>query len=214
MGRRHQAHVDRDRLLAADAHDLALLQRAQQLDLQRGVHVADLVEEQRAAVGQLELAARARCTPVATPPSMPNSSLSSSDSGSAAQLSAISGPVRPESEVDELGHQLLAGAALAAHQHADAARRHPLDELEHLPHGGGVGDDAAAARPRSTSASAQRLVLLGQPLALGAQPLDLARAVERSTPARAPPPTRGSGGRPRENDEPASPRASLSSIAR
>ena len=41
---------------AADALDLALLDRAQQLRLQVVAQVADLVEEQRAARGQLELA--------------------------------------------------------------------------------------------------------------------------------------------------------------
>ena len=41
---------------AADRLDLALLQRAQQLDLRRQRQLADLVEEQRAAVGLDELA--------------------------------------------------------------------------------------------------------------------------------------------------------------
>ncbi len=45
-------------LAAADALDHALLQEAQQLGLQRQRHVADLVEKQRAAVGELELAGR------------------------------------------------------------------------------------------------------------------------------------------------------------
>ena len=43
-------------LRAADALDLAFLDRAQQLGLQVEPQVADLVEEQRAAGGQLELA--------------------------------------------------------------------------------------------------------------------------------------------------------------
>jgi hypothetical protein len=34
--------------------DLAALQRAQQLRLERGIEIADLVEEERAAVGELE----------------------------------------------------------------------------------------------------------------------------------------------------------------
>ena len=38
----------------ADGQDLALLQDAQQLDLHGRRHVADLVEEERAAVGDLE----------------------------------------------------------------------------------------------------------------------------------------------------------------
>ena len=56
MRRRDHAHVDRDRLRRADRPHLALLQHAQELDLQRHRHVADLVQEQRAAVGRLEQA--------------------------------------------------------------------------------------------------------------------------------------------------------------
>src|SRR5690606_1006727 len=39
---------------AADAHELALLEHAQQLRLRSARHLADLVEEERAAVGELE----------------------------------------------------------------------------------------------------------------------------------------------------------------
>ena len=56
--RADDARVDGDRLAAADALDHPLLQEAQQLDLQRQRNVADLVEEQRAALGQLDLARR------------------------------------------------------------------------------------------------------------------------------------------------------------
>ena len=58
-GRDH-AHVDRDGVGGADGADLVLLQHAQQLHLQAHRHVADLVEQQRAAVGRLEQAARDR----------------------------------------------------------------------------------------------------------------------------------------------------------
>ena len=61
VGRGDQAHVDADGLDAADPLELALLQRAQQLDLHLDGDLADLVEEERAAVGELE-AARA-CWP-------------------------------------------------------------------------------------------------------------------------------------------------------
>ena len=56
VGRRDQADVDLDRPARADRIDLALLQRAQQLDLRLERQFADLVEEQRAAVGFGELA--------------------------------------------------------------------------------------------------------------------------------------------------------------
>ena len=48
------------RLVAADAVELAVGEHAQQARLQVGRHVADLVEEQRAAVGLLEAAAPRR----------------------------------------------------------------------------------------------------------------------------------------------------------
>ena len=57
VGRGDQPRTStRTGLRAADALELALLQHAQQLRLQLERQLADLVEEQRAAVGQLELA--------------------------------------------------------------------------------------------------------------------------------------------------------------
>ena len=56
VGGGDHAHVDPDQFAAADAEELALGQHAQQARLQRGRHVADLVEEQRAAIGLLEAA--------------------------------------------------------------------------------------------------------------------------------------------------------------
>ena len=60
VGRGEHAHVDVDHVLAADADDLAGLQRAEHLGLRGEIHVADLVEEERAAVGLLEEAALPR----------------------------------------------------------------------------------------------------------------------------------------------------------
>jgi len=48
--------VDGDEVAAADAFDLAFLQEAQELDLERQAHFRDLVQEQRPAVGRLDLA--------------------------------------------------------------------------------------------------------------------------------------------------------------
>src|SRR5207249_9534914 len=53
---RDDPHVDPDDLAAADPLDLPLLQKPQQLHLEWHAHLGDLVEEQRAAVGQLESA--------------------------------------------------------------------------------------------------------------------------------------------------------------
>ena len=56
VGGGDDAHVDLDRALGADRVDLAFLQGAQQLDLHVQRQLADLVQEQGAAVGLLELA--------------------------------------------------------------------------------------------------------------------------------------------------------------
>ena len=58
--RRDDAHVRRERRVAADAVVLAVGEHAQQAHLQVRRHVADLVEEQRAALGLLEAAAAHR----------------------------------------------------------------------------------------------------------------------------------------------------------
>ena len=57
---RYDPHVDLDRLGASDAFELALLQHAQQLDLDVQGDVSDLVEKQRPAVGQFESPGTAR----------------------------------------------------------------------------------------------------------------------------------------------------------
>src|SRR5262245_12189734 len=48
------ADIDLDALRAAEALDLTLLEHAQQLDLDVGRQIADFVEEDRGAIGQLE----------------------------------------------------------------------------------------------------------------------------------------------------------------
>ncbi len=56
VGRRHDAHVDLEGLVAADALELALLQGAEELDLDFHRQIADLVEKEGPAIGQLEAA--------------------------------------------------------------------------------------------------------------------------------------------------------------
>ena len=87
VGGRDDAHVDLDLAAAAHARELAVLQHAQQLRLHRRRHVADLVEEERAAVRLLEAAAAAAtAAPEKAPFSWPKSSLSTSSAGTAAQF--------------------------------------------------------------------------------------------------------------------------------
>ena len=59
MGGGDDAHVGLDRRATTDGRVFALLEHAQQAGLRLERHVADLVEEQRAALGLLEAALRA-----------------------------------------------------------------------------------------------------------------------------------------------------------
>ena len=56
VGGDDDAHVHGSRPVGADAFDLAFFEHAQQLGLHGGRHVADFVEEERAAMGLLKLA--------------------------------------------------------------------------------------------------------------------------------------------------------------
>ena len=60
VGRGDDAHVDRQVARAAEAPEGHLLEHLEQLGLRPGAQLADLVEEQRAAVGRLEQAALLR----------------------------------------------------------------------------------------------------------------------------------------------------------
>ena len=153
-----RARSVRDRLVAADALELLLLEHAQHLRLGGRRHVADLVEEQRAAVACSNLPIRWRSAPVNAPFSWPNSSLSSSASGMAAQLIARNGrSARLRVLVDGAGDQFLAGAALAEDQHVHVLRGDAADRLAHLLHGRAAADDPVAGPPRPGRTAGTRI---------------------------------------------------------
>ena len=123
------AHVDLERLVAADALERPLLQEAQQLHLRGQGDLAHLVEEERAAVGLLEAA-------LAPGDRAGERALLVAEELALQERLAERRAVEPHERrlgaragaVDRLGDQLLAGAALAVDEHAGAARRHLLDE--------------------------------------------------------------------------------------
>jgi len=157
MRGRHDADVHP--LGAARAHrrHLAALQRAQQLGLQLGGHVADLVEEERAARGLAEA---------------PQPRLDGTGEGAAlvAEQLALEQLARDRRRVD--GHegqraamarcvqgardQLLAGAALAGDQHRHVAARHAADGLEGVEQGRAASHQALARRRAPRHLAAQR----------------------------------------------------------
>ena len=116
----------------------AVLEHAQQLGLQAERHLADLVEEQRAARAPARSGpACAPSAPVNAPFSWPKSSLSSSVSGIAAQLIATNGPAaRPLSACSARANSSLpvplsprSSTVVSVGGHASQAAQHVAQRL-------------------------------------------------------------------------------------
>src|SRR2546426_844976 len=165
VGRRDHAHVHADRVLTPDALERLLLERPEHLRLRLQAHVADLVEEERAAVGELELAAaarqRARERPLLVAEELGLDQLLR-DRGAVDLDKRLLAPRRPG--VDGSSDQLLAAAVLAANQHAAGRRR-------------GGGD--LLAEPADRLALADDLRTLDEALAQGGVLAREARVLER-----------------------------------
>ena len=128
--------------------DLAALEHAQELGLQRERQLANLVEEQRAAVGRARRRpARSACAPVKAPRSCPNSSLSRSVSGIAPQSTTTNGPAGAGSGgVERARRQLLARPGLAQEQHRARLLGSALEQGVDRAHGRAGPDQVAERR--------------------------------------------------------------------
>ena len=144
--RADDAHVDALIVGVADAAEGLLLDQAQHLHLERERQLADLVEEERAAVGRLEQAGlvvqRAREGALHVAEQL----------GFEQHLRnrrAVHDHERPvvtlAARVDRARDHLLAGSALAADQHVRLAVGHLRDQLEDALHRRAVADDRAIA---------------------------------------------------------------------
>ena len=143
------AHVAAHRVVAADAIELAVGEHAQQARLQVERHVADLVEEERAAVGLLEAAA-ARGLRAGE-----GAALVAEQLGLEQVLRDRRGVDRDERAagaravlVQGVGDQLLAGARFAGDQHRDDALAQPADGAEHVLHRRRLAEDLRHLRGR------------------------------------------------------------------
>ena len=147
VGGGDDAHVAAQQFAPTDAVELALGQHAQQAGLQRCRHVADLVQEQRAALGLLEAAG-----------------VAAGGAGEGAGLVAeqfafqqlgrdgggVEGHERPFAAralgVQRARGQFLAGAGLAGDQHVEVAGGDAPDQAEHLAHGGAFAQQGVGRR--------------------------------------------------------------------
>ena len=142
VGRGDHADVDGARGAPADRPHLALLEDAQQARLDGHRHVADLVEEQRAAVGLDEHARaigggaseRALRVPeqLAVDQRLRDGAAVERDEPLLAARAAL---------VQRARHQLLAGAALAADQDRDVLARQAIERGAQLTHLGRHADE-------------------------------------------------------------------------
>ena len=166
VGGGEHAHVHLDGAGAADPLELLLLEDAQHLGLALQAHVADLVEEQGGAVGQVELAlarlggAGEGALDVAEQLGFDQFL---GDGGAVHRHHGMAAALRLG--VDGLGHQLLAGAVAAADEHPGVGGRDPVDLLAQLLHERAVTDEPHPVR----AARAQQAVFAFEPRDL--QPL-------------------------------------------
>src|ERR1051326_392037 len=129
------ARIDVDLLVAADAPELALLEHAQELDLQLDRHLRDLVEEHRPALGQLEVA-------LAALDGVRERALLMAEDLRLDQRrrdrAAVEGDERfvapARKRVDRVRHDLLARARLADDEDVRVGVRDHLDLFEELLH--------------------------------------------------------------------------------
>src|SRR5262249_27577789 len=141
------ANVDLDlRLAAAHATEVALLEDAQELGLRGVVHLRDLVEEQGAAVGQLE-ASQAAFGGAGEGSALVTEQLALDER--LRDRRAVDGDERLVASVREIvdraGHELLARAALTIDEHRRRAGRGELDPAIHLLHALRLPDELAEA---------------------------------------------------------------------
>ena len=159
-------HVHPQGLAAAEPLQLAFLQHPQQLGLKLRRNIADLVQEQSAAVGLLEAALalvdRAGERPLLVPEQLRFQQV-------VRQRRAVQLEQRPAGArrvvVDGAGDQLLAGAGFAPHQHRGVPLRHLPHLLEHPLHRLAVADHAVEAvlaahrAPQAVALGGQRAAL-------------------------------------------------------
>ncbi len=137
VGRRQDTRVDVTEPRRADALHLASLQHAQQLGLQPHRHVRDLVEEERAFVGQLEASdAIEACISECALHVAEQLALGDTfrEAARVHRHQRLAAPLRER--VQPRRDDFFAGAVLAGDEHSGIGRRDPLDGLAHFHDGG------------------------------------------------------------------------------
>jgi hypothetical protein len=143
--RRDDPHVGPERLRGAHAAELPALEHPEEPDLRLQRHLADLVEEDRPAVGLLEVA-RAALDGAGVGPLLGAEQLALDEAlGDGPAVDHDHPPVATRRQlVDGVGDELLADAALAFEQHGDVHGGHLPHAVDDAAEGGGVAEKAEA----------------------------------------------------------------------
>ena len=169
-GRGHHADVDGVFLAGAHPPHPSLLEHAEQFGLERQRQFAHLVEEQRAAVGELDEAHPAGIGAREGPALVAEELALDQRVGNRPAINRHERALCPPAAgVNRPGHEFLAGARLTRHQHIDGARRDPFDDRVDMLHGRALAEKVGE-RVRPLDGPPQHL--LGGPTARGLeQPL-------------------------------------------
>ena len=144
IGRSQHANIDRGLTLAAQATQLAVFQNAQQFGLRADRHLANLVEQQGTALGQLEAADAALERPGERAFLMAedfafNQRLRDSSAVDGDEWLRLAGTER----VNGAGDQLFASAALAGDEYRCGAGRNHFNQAKDFLHALGRSDQRA-----------------------------------------------------------------------
>ena len=139
------ANVDPHRRRTAESVDLTLLHRTQQLGLQPDVHLANLVEQERAAVRSFELAQTASHGPAESALLVAEQLAFQQVLGDRGAVQGDKWPRRPaRAPVNVPGEDFLARAALAGDEDACFGPGHALGTADGCQHDGISGDEGMA----------------------------------------------------------------------
>ena len=167
IGGRDDPHVHPLRALGAEPLQLAGLERAEQLGLGFGAEIADLVEEQRPLVRQLEPAEPALGGAGERAPLVPEHLGLDEVPRDGGAVDGDERARRPAARpVDRRGRQLLPGAALAGEEDAGLGGRDPGHQGPDLRHGRALTHQRRAPRELRV----QRAILGARPVELDGGP--------------------------------------------
>src|SRR6266404_1196255 len=142
VGGGDHTNVNLDLLHAAQVHELLVLKNAEDLRLRFQAHGADFVEENGAAVGDLEQSLLGRDCAGECSLDVSEERGFQQIAGHGAGIYRYEWPVLARRVgMQRLGNQLFAGAALALTQHSRPARRHLRYQIKHTQHGIALAND-------------------------------------------------------------------------